>query len=475
MRLLIYTHAKTGSTAFAYSVLSRFPDHRLIFEPSSLNGIPDEPNLIVKYISPNWADDQRHVSNYDAVIVLVRHPFDVLISRIMYFAFMARDFIDDCRMAEFYRLLQRLEAQDQGVSMRTVWDWLTQLRPQWPLTHGLRQQFERLRVALAAMKGHRLTKYEDACDATMQPIDDPLWFPMSTRRGIASEFGRVERSTEAGGWRDWFSDEDCRYFAAIPEIRRYAAACGYDLTEPVASVQVRDRKIASEYTRRLVNIQRKRFGVPPFDPANENPARLPPKLLEALALRLEEGDQKKAFEAALCACLEQPHHPAVLLELGIGSLLNGFASAAQCALAEATSLFPDNPIAWNYLAESYRVTGRLEEAVNAGREAIRLEPDSADHNHLLGSLLNRLGRWEEAEKPLRLAVESPGGVETFKWALVRNLFEQRRYEEALDILQKAQRALGHSAEYDRLRELILLAVERSPETVAVVESIAHPN
>jgi tetratricopeptide (TPR) repeat protein len=325
------------------------------------------------------------------------------------------------------------------------------------------------------MNDHVLTKYEDACDAGIEPRNGGLWFPISTETTIASAFERVQRSKGAGGWRNWFSSEDCRYFADIAEIRRYAQTCGYDLSEPVAAVQVRDARVGSEYVRRLVGGQRKRFSLSPFEPRDQNgDANISAKLQEALTLRLDLKDSRKAFEAALCACVAQPRDPAVLLELGIGALLNGSAAAAQCALAEAISLFPHNPIAWNYLAESYRASGRLEDAVEAGREAIRLEPDSADHNQLLGSLLNQLGRWEEAEKHLRFAVESPGGVENFKWALVRNLFEQGRYQEALDILQKAQRALGHSTEYDRLRKLILLAIERSPETVAVGEGIANP-
>ena len=129
----------------------------------------------------------------------------------------------------------------------------------------------------------------------------------------------------------------------------------------------------------------------PSDPGDNNPESLPPKLLESLTLRLEARDHEKAFDAALCAYLEKPHHPATLLEFGIGALLNQFAAAAQCALSQALSMCPEIAIAWNYLAESYRATGQLEEAIKAARAAIRIESDSADHNHLLGGLLNRAG------------------------------------------------------------------------------------
>ncbi len=329
MRLLIYTHGKTGSTALAYSVLARLPDHRLIFEPPSLDIIPDEQNLVVKYISPNWAKDQQDIAGYDSVIVLVRHPFDVLISAVMYFPFTARDFLDNRRMNEFYRLLQQLEAHDVNVSMRTVWEWLIELRPDYPLTWSILRQFERLRFAIASMKDHVLTKYEDACDPGIEPVNGKLWFPISTQTTIASAFEHVERSKGAGGWRNWFSTEDCRYFAGIAEIRRYARTCGYDLNVPVAAVQVRDARVGSEYVRRLVDGQRKRFNVSPFGPADEIRRSVPPKLLDALTLRLDLRDNQKAFETALCACVEQPRHPAALLELGIGALLNRFTAAAQ--------------------------------------------------------------------------------------------------------------------------------------------------
>ena len=455
MRLLIYTHGKTGSTALAYSALSRLSRHRLIFEPPSLDIIPDEPNLIVKYISPNWGSDQQHLANYDLIIVLVRHPFDVLISAMMYFPFTVRDFIDDTRMAQFYRLLRGMEVRDDNVSMRIIWEWLVHLRPHAPFTGSILRQFDKLRLSIEGMQAdHQLMKYE-ALRSNPTSVDDALGFAIPANTPIAPTFQRVERSKGTSGWQHWFSEQDSRYFAGIEEVRRYAQTCDYSLVESVSPAPVREPRAATEYVCRLTNLQRKRFSVPPFDPSDDKPMSLPPKLMEALTLRLDKHDKERAFDAALCALLEQPRHSANLLEFGIGALINGFSAAARHALSEVVSMTPDNAVAWNYLAESYRTTGQLEEAVRAGREAVRIEPDSADHNHLLGGLLNRLGRWEEAENHLRFAAHSPSGLETFKWALINNLRAQKKYDQALTVLEGAKRALSRSADFARVRATLL--------------------
>jgi Tfp pilus assembly protein PilF len=468
MRLLIYTHGKTGSTALAYSALARLAGHRLIFEPPSLDIIPDEPNLIVKYISPNWSSDHQHLANYDTIIVLVRHPFDVLISAMMYFPFTVRDFIDDVRMAQFHQLLRRMEAKDDGMSMRTVWEWLARLRPRAPFTGSTLRQFDKLRLSVEAMNGDRLLMKYENLRSNPASVDDALGFAIPANTPIAPAFQRVERSKGTSGWQHWFSAQDCLYFAGFEEVRRYAQTCGYDLADAVSPAPAREPRAGTEYVCRLSNLQRKRFSVPPFDPCDDKPVGLSSKLMEALTLRLDERDKEKAFDSALCALLEQPRHSASLLEFGIGALINGFAAGAQHALCEVVSMTPDNAVAWNYLAESYRATGQLEEAVRASREAVRIEPDSADHNQLLGSLLNRLGRWQEAEEHLRFAVDSPSGLESFKWAFINNLRAQKKYDQALVVLQGAGRALGHSAEYARLQAALVLERERAQDAAEMV-------
>jgi tetratricopeptide (TPR) repeat protein len=83
------------------------------------------------------------------------------------------------------------------------------------------------------------------------------------------------------------------------------------------------------------------------------------------------------------------------------------------------------------------VDGRLEEAAAALEEAVTLQPDHAEANQLLGTVLNRLGRLPEAIPALQTAANSSP---TAYWPLIelgKIYLETNDYPEAIQILTTA--------------------------------------
>lgn len=83
------------------------------------------------------------------------------------------------------------------------------------------------------------------------------------------------------------------------------------------------------------------------------------------------------------------------------------------------------------------VDGRLEEAATALEEAVKLQPDHAEANQLLGTVLNRLGRLPEAIPALQVAANSSP---TAFWPLIelgKIYLETNDYPEAIEVLTAA--------------------------------------
>ena len=84
------------------------------------------------------------------------------------------------------------------------------------------------------------------------------------------------------------------------------------------------------------------------------------------------------------------------LHLGITLLRRGLGADASAAFREALRHAPDDPDAHFYLGESLQMTGDLDGALRALERSASLAPAEARSFKLMGRLLDRLGRTEEA-------------------------------------------------------------------------------
>ena len=101
------------------------------------------------------------------------------------------------------------------------------------------------------------------------------------------------------------------------------------------------------------------------------------------------------------------------------------------ALEEPSSL------AYSVLANILIRYGRHEEALARIDQAFDLDPNDADHHISKAKILNAVGRAEEAEQSVRMAMRlNPQYEPDYLRALAHTLFFQQRYQEAAELMER---------------------------------------
>jgi tetratricopeptide (TPR) repeat protein len=106
--------------------------------------------------------------------------------------------------------------------------------------------------------------------------------------------------------------------------------------------------------------------------------------------------------------------------------------------------------------------GDYESAERECREAIKMNPNSAEAHWYLGSILHVLGRYEEAEKEFREAIKIKPNFSQAHYNLGILLYELGRYEEARMEYEMATKSLIHKFFYNFFEMLeILPSIEKN--------------
>ena len=141
--------------------------------------------------------------------------------------------------------------------------------------------------------------------------------------------------------------------------------------------------------------------------------------LHEAAVRLRQGDLPGAKRALIAA---EPAERTAAFEFLRGELLlaEGEFARAEKVLRQGLAREPALGIGWSRLGELLARDGRHEEALAAGIELVRLQPDDADALEALGDAYAALGRTAEAIEQYRRALDKvPGGSAAAKLALIR--------------------------------------------------------
>jgi tetratricopeptide (TPR) repeat protein len=147
--------------------------------------------------------------------------------------------------------------------------------------------------------------------------------------------------------------------------------------------------------------------------ALEKAARKPPRAFQArclIALKLAEfglSPERLARAGVLARGLvaDFPNTSRAHGTLGVVLLADGKVDAAIPALSEAVRLDPGGADALRVLAQAYLRAGRLTDAVASAREATRLAPDVSQSWSMLGLALSKAGALDESIDSFERAVE----------------------------------------------------------------------
>ena len=121
------------------------------------------------------------------------------------------------------------------------------------------------------------------------------------------------------------------------------------------------------------------------------------------------GQQKQYVEAEADlrrVLRREPQHGPALFQLGTVQVRKGLPSEGAPTLRKALEVDPTNVAGWYALSEALTGLSDLTAAVTALRHTLELAPSHARASHLLGRVLDRLGRTDEAAAMYQRARES---------------------------------------------------------------------
>jgi tetratricopeptide (TPR) repeat protein len=160
------------------------------------------------------------------------------------------------------------------------------------------------------------------------------------------------------------------------------------------------------------------------------------ELLNSLGFALfQQGNSAEAVVALEKALAADPKHWKAHNNLALAAIDLGELEVAEAHYRDSLAIKPQ-PAIYNDLGFVLERQGLSEEATEAYREAVRLDPKSATAHYNLGSSLARAGRFAEAERHLRSALKISPNTQTYT-GLGIVLWQQGRADEAIASLQAA--------------------------------------
>jgi tetratricopeptide (TPR) repeat protein len=124
-------------------------------------------------------------------------------------------------------------------------------------------------------------------------------------------------------------------------------------------------------------------------------------------------------------------------DYGIGLLLQGDLKAAQTAFEKVTEVDPQNPDGWLNIGRAALQEGDLPRARTVLEKALALNPNLARTNFFYGSLMKSTGDYDQAASHFQIVLAQYPHDRVALNNLGRILFLQRKYTDALKILQQA--------------------------------------
>jgi tetratricopeptide (TPR) repeat protein len=464
MRVLIAASPKTGSTALAYHIKAALPDHQLYFEPLSLSRVPDSSDkVIVKHIYPVTPGE---LAKYDRPIILVRHPFDIVVSFALFATTSDVALVDKITLNNYFTI-HRVQQGVPGARFLDVCE---------PRMQRLRENiFSPLLATNDLFSARRdqalLLHYEEMSAGELSSVWSYLGRSQGCDAILPPEHSFVARTRGFGDWKNWFTEDDVEFFGALPAIRGYAENFGYDLTfDPHHVKEIREES-GCAYFVKAVNMTRMRWGVPSFVP--DEPRDIPGSEAFLASARAQEERTKPelALEKAIVAILSAPSNPAYLNNLGRCCYISEQYEAAQTALAAAIEEEPGLAFSWTLLAGCYARAGKPSKALSALQKAGSLAPESINehfgHTDRIIVLGRQIGDQRPAEEWLRRIITKQARPE-YHTRLAEVLMDLGRGEQALIEIETALERGDAGVRAYRMKSRILYSLGRLPEAMTSV-------
>jgi tetratricopeptide (TPR) repeat protein len=192
---------------------------------------------------------------------------------------------------------------------------------------------------------------------------------------------------------------------------------------------------------------------------SESPEILKPHVAraESLAALLSDDDERMLIQLRLAqfglgSCKtdslltllgkSKPKHPIVLSTRAMVAMARGEGDEAARIWQELLRQDPNQARAYNWLGYNAANMGRYDEALSYLHKYAYLAPDLANPHDSLGEILSYLGRYGEAEREFRLALEKQPDFFVSLINLARIYIEQGREHKGLDIIEQLSQQIA---------------------------------
>ncbi len=264
-KILIVGNGKSGTTALYFRIKKSLPGEVAgFFEPSCFEeiekGPPQARLTIAKVLLPVEGGFLEQLSAFfDKKILIVRDPRDIIVSSLLYTG--AYEVMWKKGAGEIRGCLDLLKAKESDPLSLPVTSLLQRLldRPDLKGYADWISQRVSFTVRLSEDPSFFLFRYEELISDSLRPLENYLGFPLTTDTEIDKEFSRVVRTKKSASWRDWFLEEDMRFFR--PLFQEFLERFGYDTEWTLHECRRIFPRHSSEYFRKVINERRSREGL----------------------------------------------------------------------------------------------------------------------------------------------------------------------------------------------------------------------
>jgi hypothetical protein len=204
--------------------------------------------------------DYAFYRQFDKIVLLVRDPRDLLISKALYRVYGANPLhADSAKLDQYLELLRAKERDPRTVPFTRIPALFQSLIGRAPNPDGGIARLLDYAVGFHdAFPGCIVLKYEVMVAGQFDSLAQYLSLPAEAMKpNVPDALRRVVRSSRAGNWRDWFCPEDVGHYR--PLLSAYMDRYGYSDDWALNSEPRIRREECSEYVMRLARERRGGF------------------------------------------------------------------------------------------------------------------------------------------------------------------------------------------------------------------------
>jgi hypothetical protein len=226
MKILIIGQAKSGTTALYHALKQSLSGkYTSLFEPKSYLANDGDQFTLAKVLINEFVNIDDF-DNFDKKILIVRDPRDNLVSLLLYAIYDQKFITDDNKVNFFIDKLEKKQINPASISLIDLFKVLSDLSDK-DLLELFTQRYQAGLLFDTHYQNYFVYKYEDFVTCRFSSLEEYLGFKLNFNGKVEEALGRVTRTKGSGDWRNWFTQQDVKYFSPI--YHDYLVKYGYDL------------------------------------------------------------------------------------------------------------------------------------------------------------------------------------------------------------------------------------------------------